>query len=214
MKQLEIPRELQKNVQEFVVYTQGTKYEQEQQKSFINMISPSLATKVSVMIFSSSIQKSSMFRKIFQNKQKLMQSQMESGNSQKIDNQEIVSLMIEKFQTKLVEPENVICQQFDESDSFYLVAKGTCQAYIKDEKKIIREGDKITPGEFFGEISLVYGCKRTATVKAVKYSTLAVLTKKDYKEHVVLEFEDIAAEFKKKIYLYDDRMNLFIKKSI
>jgi CRP-like cAMP-binding protein len=74
------------------------------------MISPSLATKVSVMIFSSSIQKSSMFRKIFQNKQKLMQSQMESGNSQKIDNQEIVSLMIEKFQTKLVEPENVICQ--------------------------------------------------------------------------------------------------------
>lgn len=139
---------------------------------------------------------------------------MELQNSNTIDIQEIVSLMIERFKTKLVEPENVICKQFDDSNSFYLVSKGTCQAYIKDEKKIVRKGDIMHSGEFFGEISLVYGCKRTATVTALKYSTLAVLEEKDYKEHVLLEFEDIAAQFKKKIYLYDDRMNLFIKKSI
>lgn len=84
--------------------------------------------------------------------------------------------MIGRFKTQLVEPENVICTQFDDSKSFYLVAKGACEAYIKDEKKILRKGDIMHPGEFFGEISLVYGCKRTATVKAVKYSTLAVLT--------------------------------------
>lgn len=69
------------------------------------------------------------------------------------------------------------------------------------------------PGEFFGEISLVYGCNRTATVQAVKYSTLAVLKKEDYRI-ILLEFPDLEPEFKKKIYLYNDRMNIFVKKSI
>ena len=45
-------------------------------------------------------------------------------------------------------------------------------------------------GEFFGEISLIYGCKRTATVCSAKYSTLATLTKKNYDE-ILLEFPDL-----------------------
>lgn len=121
--------------------------------------------------------------------------------------------MISKFKAELREPENVICKQYGDSSSFYLVAKGACEATIIDQKKVKRKGDIMHPGEFFGEISLVYGCNRTASVLAVKYSTLAVLTKADYK-FIKSEFPDLDEEFKKRIYLYDDRLISFIKESI
>ena len=68
-------------------------------------------------------------------------------------------------------------------------------------------------GEFFGEISLVYGCKRTATVCSAKYSTLATLTKKKYTE-ILFEFPDLELHLKNFIYKYNDRMKRFILKGI
>lgn len=60
----------------------------------------------------------------------------------------------------------------------YVIAKGACQVSIMDEKKINRKIKKtLRPGDYFGEISLIFGCKRTATVESSKYSTLAKLTK-------------------------------------
>ena len=59
---------------------------------------------------------------------------------------------------------------------FYLIAKGEVIVKIIDEKKKERELDTMRKGEFFGEISMIYGCKRTATVISGKYSTLATLT--------------------------------------
>lgn len=68
----------------------------------------------------------------------------------------------------------------------YLIAKGECQVVVGDEndrKKSDKQGDKfLRPGQYFGEISLVYGCKRTAKVFAIKYCTLALLTKEKFKE--------------------------------
>ena len=37
----------------------------------------------------------------------------------------------------------------------------------------------LTKGMFFGEIALIYGGNRTASVMATNYTTLGVLTKKD-----------------------------------
>jgi len=68
-------------------------------------------------------------------------------------------------------------------------------------------------GEFFGEISLIYGCKRTASVISGKYSTLATLTKKKYEE-ILLEFTDLQHHLKNFIYKYNDRMKRFILKGI
>jgi CRP-like cAMP-binding protein len=85
--------------------------------------------------------------------------------------------------------------------------------YIIDQKKKEREIDTMRNGEFFGEISLIYGCKRTATIKSAKYSTLAKLNKKNY-EDILLEFPDLKDSLKSFIYKYDDRMKRFIMKSI
>jgi len=90
--------------------------------------------------------------------------------------------MISKFKTQLKEPENIVVNQLDSSDSLYLIAKGACEVSILDEKKNPQKLNILRPGDYFGEISLIYGCKRTATVKSLKYSTLAMLEKSKYKE--------------------------------
>jgi len=94
--------------------------------------------------------------------------------------------MIHKFDTELVEPEKVIFEQFEavgknnENIYFYLIAKGAVDVFIVDQKKKEKMVDTMRNGEFFGEISMIYGCKRTATIKSAKYSTLAKLNKKNY----------------------------------
>jgi CRP-like cAMP-binding protein len=127
--------------------------------------------------------------------------------------------MIHKFETELVEPENEIFKQFDDPGKntsnlyFYLIAKGAVDVYIIDQKKKEREIDTMRNGEFFGEISLIYGCKRTATIKSAKYSTLAKLSKKNYHD-ILLEFPDLQSNLMSFIYKYNDRMKKFIMKSI
>jgi CRP-like cAMP-binding protein len=98
----------------------------------------------------------------------------------------------------------------------YLVAKGELQVAVGDEKD--RKSNKVNekllrPGQYFGEISLVYGCKRTAKVFAKKYCTLAMLTKEKFTE-VTKQFPSLLEELQKGIYEYSDRMLRFIKRSI
>jgi CRP-like cAMP-binding protein len=127
--------------------------------------------------------------------------------------------MIHKFDTLLVEPEKEIFKQFDDVSKdknkiyFYLIAKGAVDVFIVDQKKKSREIDTMRNGEFFGEISLIYGCKRTATIKSAKYSTLARLSKKSYFD-ILLEFPDLQSHLMQFVYKYNDRMKKFIMKSI
>ena len=129
--------------------------------------------------------------------------------------QEVISMMINKFNSDLREPESIIVQQFDKpgKNVFYLIAKGACDVKAIDEKKNSMVLKTMRNGEFFGEISLIYGCKRTATVCSLKYSTLATLTKKNYQE-ILLEYPDLESHLKNFIYKYNDRMKRFILKGI
>lgn len=59
----------------------------------------------------------------------------------------------------------------------YLIARGECIVNIFDEKgSLITDYKSLKIRDYFGEISLIYNCKRTATIISKKYSTLAVLT--------------------------------------
>jgi CRP-like cAMP-binding protein len=107
-----------------------------------------------------------------------------------VDINDIVAIMISKFKTELREPEDYIVEQFETTDSFYLIAKGACVVTILDEKKNKKVLKNLRPGDYFGEISLIYGCKRTATVISSRYSTLARLGKENYKE-IMIEFPEL-----------------------
>lgn len=150
------------------------------------MISPSLQEKVSDLIFGKVIQKNIRFKNVFKAKQRVLKQEM----GFEIDIQYIVSMIISKFKTELTEPEKILVEQFEETDTMFLLAKGACEVSIVDEKKNRHKLKVMRPGDYFGEISLIYGCKRTATVKSSKYSTLAILQKPQYKE-VLVEFPEL-----------------------
>ena len=65
----------------------------------------------------------------------------------------------------------------------YIVAKGECSVRILNEENKMDPKEKpLRIGAYFGEIALIYGCRRTCSVISKKYSTLAKLTLKDYKK--------------------------------
>lgn len=93
------------------------------------------------------------------------------------------------METLLKTPEDIMVKQnikpSDDECLLYLIAKGRCQVYVADkfkersEEKIVRE---LQPGDHFGEISMIYGCQRSATVKAYDYCTCATLSKPAYQD--------------------------------
>ena len=96
-------------------------------------------------------------------------------------------MMVNKFKTELREPEYSVIEQYDSSDSMFIIAKGECAVSVVDEKKNIKKIKTLRPGDYFGEIALMYGCKRTADVTSNKYSTLAMLNRANYRE-LLFEF--------------------------
>ena len=92
-------------------------------------------------------------------------------------------MIVIRLTTELRAPEDIILQEFEESDSMYILAKGECAVEFTDEKrKKINKKKTLRIGDYFGEIALLYGCKRSATVISTKYSSLALLTKENFRE--------------------------------
>ena len=51
------------------------------------------------------------------------------------------------------------------------------------------EGSLLAEGDHFGEISMIYKCRRSATVMSRNYNTMAVLSEVLFKE-LIAEFPD------------------------
>ena len=64
-------------------------------------------------------------------------------------------------------------------------------------------------GDHFGEIGLLFNCKRTATVKSENYGDLALLKLAHYNE-LTKTFESFSSIFKKQIFKYNDELTLWL----
>ena len=65
----------------------------------------------------------------------------------------------------------VICNEGDDGDYIYILKKGKLGVY-KDEN-LVSEYEK--PGTILGEMSIILGEERTATIKALSPSTVSVI---------------------------------------
>lgn len=69
----------------------------------------------------------------------------------------------------------IVIRQGDEADNFYVIADGEVEVTQTDDSGATRTLRRMGPAEFFGEIGLLSGVPRTATVTVVEDATLVSL---------------------------------------
>lgn len=68
MKNMKVPHSFQTQVREFLIFTAGTKDQQQELKKFLDMISPSLKIKVAIFIFANIVVKNKKFKTVFESR--------------------------------------------------------------------------------------------------------------------------------------------------
>ena len=70
--------------------------------------------------------------------------------------------------------------QHDKNDVMFFLARGKCKVTIRDKFQTGYESYKvknIVEGMNFGEIGMVFGCPRSATVESVNYITCSTINR-------------------------------------
>ena len=91
----------------------------------------------------------------------------------------LVSLA-ERMERRELEPGEAVLREGEAGHHFYVVLSGMLAVRQHD----LGQRRVLTPGEYFGEIALVEGIPRTATVSAVAASTVASCDKSAFAEFV------------------------------
>jgi thioredoxin reductase (NADPH) len=94
--------------------------------------------------------------------------------------------MVERMETVRVMTGQTIVREGEASDSFFIVVRGRVGVYQRDADGTERELNRLGPGEFFGEIGLLGGVPRVATVRALEPSELLRLDQASFKRLVSL----------------------------
>ena len=96
----------------------------------------------------------------------------------------------------------------------YFIAKGDNYVTIKDtQKRENKNFKKLVPGDHFGEISLVYGCPRSASIMSGNYCTYAKLPLENYKV-LLSEVPEVKDSFKRYTYTYTDKHKKWLLKTM
>lgn len=84
--------------------------------------------------------------------------------------------------TRLFSPGETIVRQGDDADELYIIERGTVAVLIEAKGKEKSEVTRLGPGMFFGEMALMTGERRQATVRAVTECELMVIGHKAFHE--------------------------------
>ncbi|HLB05223.1 MAG TPA: cyclic nucleotide-binding domain-containing protein, partial [Thermodesulfobacteriota bacterium] len=84
-----------------------------------------------------------------------------------------------------------IVRQGDTGDTCYLIRSGSVDVVLKDESGDERFITNLKPGDFFGEMSLLAGDPRTATVIALEDTSCLVIASKAF-QVIFVENPDLA----------------------
>lgn len=92
-----------------------------------------------------------------------------------LDEQERCDIFDAMFPTSVLVGENII-QQGDEGDNFYIIDQGEVDIFVNGQKVL-----NIGEGGSFGELALIYGTPRAATVKAASEVKLWGIDRDSYR---------------------------------
>ena len=92
----------------------------------------------------------------------------------------------------------------------FFLSKGDCVVLVKNDSGAVSIlNELITTGDHFGEISLIYKCKRTSTVLSRNYNTMGRLSYVDWR-FLINEFPDYVLFLKRNLFMYNDERKQFM----
>ncbi|MBL9122847.1 MAG: ATP-binding cassette domain-containing protein [Planctomycetaceae bacterium] len=109
-----------------------------------------------------------------------------------------LSSVADKVQIERHPAGSVVVRQGDPGDKFYVIKSGTLEVLIEEEGEV-RPGKPLGSGEFFGEIALMTGETRTATVRTQTEAELYSLGKDEF-QRVLDSSDSFEAELRKVVF--------------
>lgn len=108
---------------------------------------------------------------------------------------------------KTLQPQDLIFNQGDPGDSFFIINYGKVRIYRKTSSDITQELTKLGPGESFGELSLITGEHRFAYAEAMEQTEITIIQKNVF-EQLLKEYPEIVSTLIKKVsgWLYSSNM--------
>ncbi len=76
----------------------------------------------------------------------------------------------------------IIVRQQETGDSLYIISKGTCEVLLECDSRQFKQVAVLKKGDFFGEMSLLTGEPRTATVRAIEDAEVIIIQKDIFSE--------------------------------
>lgn len=126
----------------------------------------------------------------------------------------LIKHLSRKFNIFLASPENEIVKQGEEDqEGMFFIQSGECQVMVQDKIGLesgIKKVRNLFTGDHFGEVSMIYNSRRSATVIANNYTTLAKLSPEDFKD-IVSKYPAYLNNLKAQVYAYDDPIKLFLE---
>jgi small-conductance mechanosensitive channel/CRP-like cAMP-binding protein len=93
-----------------------------------------------------------------------------------------VELLGERASLQLFAQGEKVFVQGDPGDCFYIIKSGRLQVSVRSPRGEVFFSREMTPGDFFGEMAVLTGEPRSATVEALEDSELIMLDKEDLRE--------------------------------
>lgn len=157
---IKAPKDLHSQVTAYIMNTYWRRDEQEELQKFFDTLSPSLKLEVCTRLYKDALMRNFVF-----------------GGSP-----ECVDVLVRNLTAQLSKPEEVIVFYEEVGTELYLLIQGEVSVRcptLQGEDAHIRF---LYPSDFFGEVSLLTGARRTATVVTANFCTLAVLAEEKFRE--------------------------------
>lgn len=97
----------------------------------------------------------------------------------KVLSDEQIRELAQRLETHLFARGETICRQGEQGDTFYIIKNGGIEVVAHDGQGQAMLNRKMEAGDFFGEISMLTGEPRSATVTAVEDTEVVTLDKED-----------------------------------
>jgi len=108
--------------------------------------------------------------------------------------QDTIAELMAAAEKVVVPAQTVICRQGDPGDKYYIINSGKVKVFITDESGRETEFKEMGPGQGFGEMALLTGQPRSATVEALEETRLTVIYKSKF-DQILRDHPQVSVKF-------------------